>query len=68
MTSTAVASGYCADASPVIVGMSLDTLASLLLEFGADEAINLDGGGSTTMVVREKVVNRPSDTTGASGE
>jgi len=26
--------------------------------------INLDGGGSTTMVVRNKLVNKPSDTTG----
>jgi exopolysaccharide biosynthesis protein len=34
------------------------------LGFGAVEAINLDGGGSTTMVVRDKVVNRPSDQTG----
>lgn len=48
----------------ISVGMSLDMLANLLLEFGADAAINLDGGGSTTMVVRDKVVNRPSDPTG----
>lgn len=48
----------------VSTGMSLDILAELLLEFGAVEAINLDGGGSTTMVVRGKVVNRPSDQTG----
>lgn len=48
----------------ISVGMSLDMLATLLLEFGASEAINLDGGGSTTMVVRDRVVNRPSDSTG----
>jgi exopolysaccharide biosynthesis protein len=36
----------------------------LLIEFGAAEAINLDGGGSTTMVIRNKVVNKPSDATG----
>lgn len=48
----------------VSVGMSLQTLAELLLEFGAVEAINLDGGGSTTMVVRDKIVNKPSDQTG----
>ena len=48
----------------VSVGMSLNTLADLLLEFDAVEAINLDGGGSTTMVVRDRVVNRPSDLTG----
>ena len=48
----------------VSVGMSLPELADLSLEFGAIEAINLDGGGSTTMVVQGKVVNVPSDQTG----
>jgi hypothetical protein len=48
----------------VSAGMSLDMLADLLLELGTVEAINLDGGGSTTMVVRNRVVNRPSDQTG----
>ena len=46
------------------VGMSLDELARLLIELGAIEAINLDGGGSTTMVVQDKVVNSPSDSSG----
>jgi exopolysaccharide biosynthesis protein len=46
------------------IGMSLPTLSELLLEFGAVEAINLDGGGSTTMVIKNKVVNKPSDATG----
>ena len=46
------------------VGMSLGELANLLLEFGAVDAINLDGGGSTTMVVENKVVNKPSDQNG----
>jgi hypothetical protein len=46
------------------IGMSLNMLADLLIEFGAAEAINLDGGGSTTMVIRNKVVNKPSDATG----
>jgi len=48
----------------VSAGMSLSELADLLLEFGATEAINLDGGGSTTMVVNGKLVNKPSDQTG----
>lgn len=48
----------------VSAGMSLNMLADLLLEFGAVEAINLDGGGSTAMVVRDNLVNRPSDQTG----
>jgi exopolysaccharide biosynthesis protein len=46
------------------IGMSLTMLANLLIEFDAVEAINLDGGGSTTMVIRNKLVNRPSDATG----
>jgi exopolysaccharide biosynthesis protein len=46
------------------IGMSLTMLADLLVEFGATDAINLDGGGSTTMVIRNKLVNKPSDTTG----
>jgi len=46
------------------IGMSLTMLADLLIEFGAVEAINLDGGGSTTMVIRNKLVNKPSDASG----
>jgi exopolysaccharide biosynthesis protein len=46
------------------IGMSLTMLAELLIEFGAVEAINLDGGGSTAMVIRNKLVNKPSDATG----
>ena len=46
------------------IGMSLTRLADLLIEFGATDAINLDGGGSTAMVIRNKLVNKPSDTTG----
>jgi hypothetical protein len=45
-------------------GMSLPALAELLLEFGAIDAINLDGGGSTTMFLDGKVVNKPSDASG----
>ena len=48
----------------VSAGMSLRQLAALLLEFGAVEAINLDGGGSTTMVINNKLMNKPSDSTG----
>jgi exopolysaccharide biosynthesis protein len=48
----------------VSAGMSLPELADLLLEFRASDAINLDGGGSTTMVVNGALVNKPSDQTG----
>jgi hypothetical protein len=46
------------------VGMSIGELAALLRELGAVEAINMDGGGSTAMVVMGQVVNSPSDLTG----
>lgn len=42
-------------------GASLIELAEILLDLGAVEAMNLDGGGSSTMVVGETLVNRPSD-------
>lgn len=42
------------------VGMTMEELAQLMVDLGADRAINLDGGGSSTMVVRGSVVNRPS--------
>ncbi len=41
-------------------GLSLYRLASVLIELGATEAINLDGGSSSTFVVDGEVVNRPS--------
>lgn len=45
-------------------GMTMDELAGLMLELGCIEAMNLDGGGSTTMVIKNKIVNHPSDATG----
>jgi hypothetical protein len=46
------------------VGINLSDLADHLVRLGADEAINLDGGGSSCMVVGGKIVNKPSDQTG----
>jgi exopolysaccharide biosynthesis protein len=48
----------------VSVGMSLQELAEYLLSIGAMYAMNLDGGGSTTMFLDGKVVNKPSDKEG----
>lgn len=42
------------------VGMSLGELARFMLRLGARWAVNLDGGGSTTVWVQGEVVNRPS--------
>jgi hypothetical protein len=43
----------------VDAGLELDELARLLVSFGAVEAINLDGGGSATLVHRGHLLNRP---------
>lgn len=45
-------------------GLDLYDLAKYMLELGAVDAMNLDGGGSTTMFLDGKVVNRPSDKDG----
>ncbi len=48
-------------------GVGLDELGRMMVEAGAHTALNLDGGGSTTMVARTpgsdrvRVENRPSD-------
>ncbi len=45
-------------------GMSFLEMQTLLRRLDVTDALNLDGGGSTTMVVGDAVVNRPSDPTG----
>lgn len=43
-------------------GCTLQEWAEILLnEFGAFQAINLDGGGSTELIVKDQLVNKPSD-------
>lgn len=42
-------------------GFSLIELAQFMLELGAVEALNLDGGGSSQMIVGSRTVNQPSD-------
>jgi hypothetical protein len=43
------------------VGMTLAELANLMIHLGAVEAVNLDGGGSSTMWAAGHVWNTPSD-------
>jgi hypothetical protein len=45
--------------SGVDAGLELGELARLMVSFGAQEAINLDGGGSATLVHRGHLLNRP---------
>ena len=42
-------------------GMNLIELADFMVSIGVHKGMNLDGGGSTTMIVRDKVENSPSD-------
>ena len=47
------------------VGMTIYGFAKYMLSLGADEAVNLDGGGSSTMWVKgQGIVNDPSDGAG----
>lgn len=43
------------------IGMSLQELAQMMQELGCIDAMNLDGGGSSEMVINGKAVNDPSD-------
>ncbi len=47
----------------VSVGVSLTELAEIMISLGATEAINLDGGGSSQMVIGDSLINRPSGST-----
>lgn len=63
--------GRCADGDLVFVvvdgrqsmsvGATMDELASIMLRQGCVDAINLDGGGSSTMNILGASINRPSD-------
>lgn len=46
------------------LGLSIKEAADVARSLGMVNAMNLDGGGSTTMVQGNKVVNSPSDATG----
>jgi exopolysaccharide biosynthesis protein len=44
-----------------VAGPTLPELAALMVELGACTALNLDGGGSSALWLRERIVNQPSD-------
>ena len=46
------------------VGMTFTELIALCRRLDLQQALNLDGGGSTTMVVKGAIVNKPSDAIG----
>jgi len=49
------------------VGLSLTELADVMLKYGCEDAVNLDGGGSSVLVLRDPkegkqtILNNPSD-------
>lgn len=45
-------------------GVTLQDLANIMRRLGAWNAMNFDGGGSTTMVIDGALANRPTDSTG----
>jgi hypothetical protein len=46
------------------VGMTLFEFADIMIAQGAYQGLNLDGGGSTTFVLEDTIMNVPSDATG----
>lgn len=46
------------------IGASIPEMAGLMQHLGAVDAINLDGGGSSAMVVEGELVSTPSDASG----
>ena len=44
-----------------VPGLTLPELAGLMDDLGACTAVNLDGGGSSAMWIRDRIVNQPSD-------
>src|SRR3546814_14108942 len=47
------------DGPPASVGLTIEELRAVMAHLGARDAINLDGGGSTTLVIRGRLENAP---------
>ena len=50
--------------STASLGLSITESAKVARSLGLRDAVNLDGGGSTTMVANGQVINDPSDAAG----
>lgn len=48
------------DANQISKGITIPELATLMHKLGCIEALNLDGGGSSTMVINRQVINDPT--------
>ena len=54
----------CDGRSPADAGMTLGELARFMAELGADSALNLDGGGSASLVCGGALINSPREADG----
>lgn len=45
----------------ISVGVTLPEFADFMIELGCQEAIDMDGGQSTTLMVNDGVINHPAD-------
>ncbi|MGL6131674.1 MAG: phosphodiester glycosidase family protein, partial [Fusobacteriaceae bacterium] len=46
------------------VGASIDEMAKIMKSLGVEKALNLDGGGSSEMIIEGEITGKPSDETG----
>lgn len=46
------------------VGVTIKKLQDLMIEYGAENATNLDGGSSTTMAYKDDIINKPCSSAG----
>lgn len=44
---------------PSSVGVSMKRLADIMAQYGAYNAVNMDGGSSTALVIQNKIINKP---------
>jgi exopolysaccharide biosynthesis protein len=45
-------------------GVTIPELAEVMVSLQCQDAMNLDGGGSTCLFANSRIINRPSDATG----
>lgn len=61
VTESALIAVVCDGRSDSDAGMSLAEVADTMIELGADDAINLDGGGSASLLVGGELANVPRE-------
>ena len=61
LTARQVLAVVCDGRAPADAGMTLEELAQFLIRRGARDALNLDGGGSASLVSGGRLLNRPRE-------